>query len=222
MNDKLIQSFATIKNKKEALPILIEFLKKLETQFVNEDNARETVTGPILDAIFDQNDILRKEIECGLVFDFYYRTKIARDFLLSTPEKPKSVWEPQTTKLLLHLAKAGKAKQVLVGGAYFGDQAILVANEINSRNGMLHAFEPNKDQFNMLVHNAELNNIHNIKANNIGLYSNSDTCLKLIGEDSFACAEPVDLIESNEETFKSISIDNYLKEQNIGYNHARY
>jgi hypothetical protein len=122
---------------------------------------RDEITGPIVDAIFNENNIFRKQISNGLVFDFYYRTKIARDFLMSTPEKPDHVWEPQTTKLLMLLSK--NLKEVLIGGAYFGDQAILLANEIKKNNGCVHAFEPNLDQFNMLKHNADINGINNIK-----------------------------------------------------------
>src|SRR4051794_10207528 len=89
---------------------------------------REDVTGPIVDAVHAQGGVVTKELANGLVLDFLYRSKIARDFVLSVPERPEHVWEPQTTKLLLHLAQG--ARNVVVGGAYFGDQAVLLAAAI--------------------------------------------------------------------------------------------
>src|SRR4051812_49729599 len=83
---------------------------------------RDEVTGPIVDALHAEAGVVTKSLANGLVLEFLYRSKIARDFVLSAPPAPDHVWEPQTTKLLLHLARG--ARNVVVGGAYFGDQAV--------------------------------------------------------------------------------------------------
>lgn len=195
---------------------LIAAIKQMEDRLYRPDiNMREEITAPILDAILDDHTVLRKEIAGGLTFDFYYRTKIARDFLLSTPDCPDHVWEPQTTKLLAIFAR--QAKQVLIGGAYFGDQALIVAKEILPKGGTVHCFEPNQDQFNMLIHNAGLNGLDNVRAWRLGLWRNEQDRMKLIGDDSFAHAE---LVTGNGEVdanvFATTSIDAYVKKQEIG------
>ena len=76
---------------------------------------RDEITGPIVDALHDEVGIVRKELSNGLVFEFRYQSRIARDFVMSVPERPDHVWEPQTTRLLLQLARG--AKHVIVGGS---------------------------------------------------------------------------------------------------------
>lgn len=194
----------------------LAWLKEIEeVVHYPEGSIRDEITGPILDTIYNESIILRKQLSNGLVFDFYYRTKIARDFLMSTPEIPNHVWEPQTTKLLLLLSK--NFKQILIGGAYFGDQAILLANEIKKNNGVVHAFEPNLDQFNMLNHNAEINGINNIKTWRMGLWKDSDNSFRLVGEDSFAHAESVihNSTKNDKDIFNTVSIVDYLQKQEI-------
>src|SRR5688572_4567191 len=81
-------------------------------------DVREEITGPIVDALFDDDQVVRKKLSSGVEFEFLYRSKIARDFVMSSPEVPDHAWEPQTSRILVDLAK--RAKQVVVGGAYFG------------------------------------------------------------------------------------------------------
>ncbi len=75
---------------------------------------------------------------------------------------------------------ARTAKQVVVGGAYFGDHAVLIAREVASRGGTVHAFEPNGEQRAMLKRNAELNGLTNIVPRPEGLWHDSTTNLKLV------------------------------------------
>jgi FkbM family methyltransferase len=120
----------------------------------------------------------------GLVFEFPYRSKIARDFVMSRPAKPDHVWEPQTTRLLLHLA--GMVTDVVVGGAYFGDQAIPIANVLRGR-GTCHAFEADAAQAAMIERNAALNHLDNVRVQALGLWSQPAT-LRLVGHDALAGA----------------------------------
>jgi len=179
--------------------------KKIETIGLD---AREEITGPLVDALFDDDQIVRKELSDGTKLDFYYRSKIARDFVMSEPVCPNHAWEPQTTRLLVYLA-AINSGNIIVGGAYFGDQAILVAKEANKAGGIVHAFEPNHDQRKMLSHNAALNSVNNIQFNSEGLWDDASTHLSLVGYDSFAYPEKVDV--GSEGSFKTVTIDGYLK-----------
>ncbi|HVE72407.1 MAG TPA: FkbM family methyltransferase [Thermoanaerobaculia bacterium] len=144
---------------------------------------RDDVTGPIVDALHASLDVVRKELSNGLVFEFPYRSKIARDFVMSVPEKPDHVWEPQTTKLLLHLS-AG-ASHVVIGGAYFGDQAIPVAHAMRGR-GVCHAFEPNREMAAMLSRNAALNALDNVRVHPLALWSDDTSRLAFVGDDAYA------------------------------------
>lgn len=150
-------------------------------------DVRETVSGPLVDALHADDQVLRKELADGTQLEFLYRSKIARDFVMASSERPDHAWEPQTSKLLLDLAR--DARQVVVGGAYFGDQAISLARQIAPGGGVVHAFEPNDEQRAMLMRNAALNNLHNIVPRAEGLWDNSSTRLTLVGFDSFAHPE---------------------------------
>ncbi|WP_127532089.1 FkbM family methyltransferase [Paenibacillus kobensis] len=213
--DKLINALRTIGNNEVARNKLVAVLKEIESELQYEGDAREEVVGPIVDAMFDAQTILNKRISNGLVFDYYYRTKIARDFLLSAPEVPDHVWEPQTTKLLMHLSR--QAKHVLVGGAYFGDQVVMVANQIQGNEGIIHAFEPNVDQNQMLQKNANNNGLTNIRTWRMGLWKDSDSHLRLVGEDSFAYAELAQTENgtADSDAFPTVSIDHYLHSNQI-------
>jgi FkbM family methyltransferase len=178
-------------------------------------SVRDEITGPIVDALYADANTLKKVLKSGIVFEFKYRSKIARDFVLSLEANPDHVWEPQTTKLLLYLAT--NAKHVVIGGAYFGDQAILVAQKLAQSGGICHAFEPNKEEFAMLERNARNNDLHNMRLNCIGLWENDKTSLRLIGDDALAYPEVVteQSPQLDDSTFPTISLNTYGKQHNI-------
>ena len=170
-------------------------------------DVREEITGPLVDALFDDDQVIRRTLSTGVTFEFLYRSKIARDFVMSEPEAPDHAWEPQTSRILVNLAKT--ASQVVIGGAYFGDHAILIAREVAARGGVVHAFEPNNEQRAMLTRNAELNGLTNIRPRPEGLWSDSSTSLKLVGYDSFATAEVAEA--GADDGFQTVTIADYLK-----------
>ncbi|WP_019450530.1 FkbM family methyltransferase [Cupriavidus sp. BIS7] len=187
----------------EFISQILAFEKKVVTPGID---VREEVTGPLIDALHDDDRIVRKELADGTQLDFLYRSKIARDFVMSEPAKPDHAWEPQTSRLLVDLAR--RAKQVVIGGAYFGDQAVLIAKQVAGNGGVVHAFEPNNDQRRMLMHNAGLNKLTNIVPRSEGLWDNSSTTLKLVGFDSFAHPEVAN--EGGDDGFQTVSIQDYL------------
>src|SRR5271169_4158461 len=115
------------------------------------NNVRDTISGPLCDELFTGVHFL-KSLTNGLKIKFIYNSKIAKEFLLSDPNVPDHVWEPQTTKLLLHFSK--NAKNVIIAGAYFGDHAIPVADNIRN-SGICHTFEPNKNNSDLIIENAK-------------------------------------------------------------------
>lgn len=206
-NDKLATALQSIaKNaawRSAFVRHVLAFEKDIATPGVD---IREDVTGPLVDALYGEDEVVRKTLSGGVTLEFLYRSKIARDFVMSEPETPDHAWEPQTSRILVEFAK--RAKQVVVGGAYFGDHAVLIAKEVAKRGGVVHAFEPNDEQRAMLRRNAELNGLTNIVPRSEGLWNNSSTTLKLVGYDSFAAAEQVG--EGDAGGFKTVTISDYL------------
>ncbi|MHA1566152.1 MAG: FkbM family methyltransferase [Alphaproteobacteria bacterium] len=195
---------------------LVEVLRDAEPDFARPDfEVREHVTGPVVDALFSQVDVLRKKLKNGLVFEFVYRSKIARDFVMSTKEAPDHVWEPQTTKLLVHLCQ--EAGNVAVGGAYFGDQAVFMAKAMEKKGGRCHCFEPNPEQSRMLARNTEINGLGNVVINQAALWSVNDVRIALMGSDSHAYPQVImsDTEAAGRETFPAVTLDAYGREKGV-------
>lgn len=188
---------------------LMFLLKEIETEIDSDKDVsvRDEITGPIIDALHDEDDIYRKELKDGTQIEFLYRTKIARDFLLSNQKNPSHVWEPQTTKLLKKLAEA-TTHDILIGGAYFGDHAIILARLMQANHRLIHAFEPNQQQAAMLERNITINNLENICLNKTGLWSVSELRLQLNGFDSFANST---IIDDKNSGFPTTAIDDYIE-----------
>ncbi|AGW94950.1 MULTISPECIES: FkbM family methyltransferase [Cupriavidus] len=214
---KLSAALQAVASNATARDKVIALCKAIEQDFGGyAGSVRDDITGPIVDALHTEATRLRKTLADGTVFEFLYRTKIARDFLMSTPEQPDHVWEPQTTKLLLALSAQGG--HAVVGGAYFGDQVVLMARRLAQAGGTCHAFEPNPDQLSMLRRNAELNAVGNIRSWRLGLWSDSTSQLRLVGHDSFAHAERAEAgaeVDENSSSFATITVDDYCAQQGI-------
>lgn len=175
-------------------------------------DVRETITGPIVDALHAPGMLLRKELANGLVFEFAYRSKIAREFVLAPDVKPDHVWEPQTTRLLLHFSS--RAQNVLIGGGYIGDHAILIAHAMKRNSGVCHVFELNPEAISLMRTNAQRNGIENLVLQQLGLWNVTGSCLSLVGNDSHA--HPVLADDSAlRETFRTMTIDDYAENEKI-------
>lgn len=189
---------------------VIAALRACEPTLAYAGSVRDDVIGPIVDALHDDQDIYEKQLQDGTSLQFFYRTKIARDLLLSTTERPCHVWEPQTTKLLLELSQ-GLHGDVVVGGAYFGDQAVLVAKAVAQKHLKVHCFEPNTEQAGMLHNNVQRNHLNNVKILPNGLWNSSGKRMRLDGFDSFANAVPAE----RDEGFETLTMDDYASRENL-------
>mgnify|MGYP000051734238 CR=1 FL=1 len=176
-----------------------------------KSDIRDKVTGPLADELFSGNKF-SKMLDNGLRMNFVYNSKIAREFLLSQPTVPNHVWEPQTTKLLIHFS--ANAENVIIAGAYFGDQAIPVANNIKANGGVCHTFEPNKGNSDLIIENAALNGLTNVLINNLALWNRSDEKLVFEGED--ALASTVVAGDKDVNALHTITIDDYCSRQQVG------
>jgi FkbM family methyltransferase len=174
-------------------------------------DVREEVAGPIVEALLEGAGVVGVTLEDATRFEVPYRDKIARDLAMRTVENPDHVFEPQTTKLLLHVAR--DARHVLIGGAYSGDHAVLLARRLAHSGGVVHAFEPNPDQMHWLRHNAALNNVENIRFNECALWERSDVRLKLVGHDAFARTEETDAFDPD--GLEVTTIDDYAAREGI-------
>ena len=206
----LASALGLIGRNPEARTKVLQLLQELEALYPLPlpYNVRELVTGPIVDSLFTRDEIVEKKISSGLHFSFRYSSKIARDFVMASPEVPGHVWEPQTTKLLLKLTRPGA--NVVVGGAYFGDQAIIVADHIKP-DGVCHCFDLSKENTDLLRLNASRNGLNNVRALEMGLWSEA-TKLILVGHDSHASARPT---IGDEVGLPATSIDEYCRSESI-------
>ena len=170
-------------------------------------DVREDISGPLVDALFDDDQVVRKQIADGTVFEFLYRSKIARDFIMSEPSVPDHAWEPHTSRLLV---TPGQRRQECGGRRRLLWRPVHPDRQRSAKSGgVVHAFEPNNDQRKMLMHNAELNQLSNIVPRSEGLWDNSTTTLALVGYDSFAHPETVDA--AHDDAFQTVTIDEYLR-----------
>ena len=213
--EKVYNAFAIIGENEKLRHQFIELCREVEESIQLENKSvRDEVTGPIIDALHARVGILSKTIKPGIKFNYEYTSKISRELVMSKEAQPDHVWEPQTTKLLLHFSK--NVEHVLIGGAYFGDQAIIVADQMKKKGSTCHAFEANRDSFKMLALNAKNNNLKNMILNCIGLWSEDNHQLVLVGEDDISAHPEIASIQHNEtETIPTISINTYGKEHNI-------
>jgi len=199
---------------------LIRLEKKYYKYFYRSGyDIRELFTGRILDKYFKKKSMIIKKINKKIVFKFYYNSKISRDFILNPSKKVKYIWEPQTTKLILNLSK--NKKNIIFGGAFFGDQAILCAK--NNKKTTIHAFEPNFNQLKCLRLNKKINNLKNLVIVNKVLYSKSN--LKFNLESSNISGKKLDEGEikivrdkfQKKTSLNSISIDDYCLQNKLNF-----
>ncbi|TAH33034.1 MAG: FkbM family methyltransferase [Alphaproteobacteria bacterium] len=215
-DQKLILALQNLGDFPEAREVIVSALREIEKTVMLPINrsVREELTGPICDALFKFSGVQHKKLADGTDFSFVYRSKIARDFILSPDPKPDHVFEPQTTKLFVKLCKG--VKHVLIGGAYAGDHAIVGAKVAAKSGGIIHCFEPSDEQRNLLLHNADDNSVNGqIKSSELGLWSKGNTILELAGNDAFAYARELRGNKKGKITFKATSIDAYGKKNKI-------
>jgi dTDP-4-dehydrorhamnose 3,5-epimerase len=209
---KLAGTLTQAERKEQQLrEIILKALCQAQSQADNADTFRNEVRLPILRALLHDGQVHRVVLENGLIFEVGLDSRIEEALLLSSSVHPDHVWEPQTTKLLVKLAT--DALHMIVGGAYIGDQVLLIARAMMERNrgGMVHAFDPMEYVFNRLLHHLKINGITNVLAYQIALWEKSNLALRLEGEVALAGCHVAEEGEGDPMTIiKSITIDDYV------------
>ena len=191
--------------------IIFEALRKAEMEAEEPAQFRAQVRWPLVLSLMAQVGVHRVVMENGLVFEVSPDSRIEQALLLSLSARPDHVWEPQTTKLLVALVANGR--DVIVGGAYIGDQALFIARVLadNYPARVVHAFEPMDHAFRGLLRNIQINHLGNVSAHRLSLWDGSER-LGLAGHAGLASSLPVDEVPGGE-IVESISINEYIKSQ---------
>lgn len=190
---------------------IFEALREAELRAVDRAAFREQVRWPLILSLLRDVKAHRVVLENGVVFDVTPDSRIEKALLLSAVAHPDHVWEPQTTKLLVALA--ADASNTIVGGAYIGDHAVLIAK---ATRGTVHAFEPMQHAFDRLLHHVRVNNLENVVAHRIGLWDNSHVSLRLDGHLALASSAAIGSTEVvDSETVQSTSIDEYVRSRGL-------
>jgi len=190
---------------------IFEALRAAELRAKDPAAFREQVRWPLILWLLHDVQSHRVELENGVVFDVTPDSRIEKALLLSSVAHPDHVWEPQTTKLLIALAEG--ATNVIVGGAYIGDHAVLLAK---ASGATIHAFEPMRHAFERLLHHLEINDVRNAVAHQLALWNRSDLKLQLEGHLALASAVvPNENQSTNAELIESLSIDDYVSSQSL-------
>ena len=217
MQHRILDALTTLGADPAARDHIVASLKDIEknAKLPLNRSIREELTGPMADALYKSAGVLRKTLKDGTTFDFVYRSKIARDIILSPDDRPDHIFEPQTTKLFVHLARG--ARHIVIGGAYAGDHAILGAKVIKKHGGIVHGFEPSDEQRALLIRNAKANGVaKNVRGIEFGLWDKDHTILELVGDDAFAHAVPLrGKAGKGAITFPATSIEAYAKKNRI-------
>jgi FkbM family methyltransferase len=210
-NDLLVHALSVLGRDEKIRETILEALRQAELQAEDPSTFREQVRWPLILSLLQDVEAHRVVLENGLAFEITPDSRIEKALLLSSVAHPDHVWEPQTTKLLTTLAIG--ATNVIVGGAYIGDQVALVArgNPDSKRPAMVHAFEPMQHAFDRLQRHVSLNDLENVVCHRSALWSESNVRLRLDGHLALASS----LIEENEpsgdgESCQSLSIDEYV------------
>jgi FkbM family methyltransferase len=193
---------------------LLEALRVAEQDADDPIHFKDNVRWPIIQALLKECGTHKVRLENDVVFEVSADSRIERALLLSSMEFPDHVWEPQTTKLLMALAL--DAENVIVGGAYIGDQVVPMACHLMRQGSktQIHAFEPMMHSFERLRRNIELNSLMNVNAVRQSVWNISGERLVLTGDLALASSAPA-TNDDYADTAISISVDDFAKANSI-------
>lgn len=212
--DELIRAIATAGRNQDFRAATFEALRRAEASVQDANAYRTDVRWPIIQAILSGARYHQVELSNGLKYEIGSDSRIEQALLLSRDAAPDHVWEPQTTRLLVMLA--ANPGDVLVGGAYIGDQVVPIARAVAARSASakVHAFEPMEYSFGRLVRNVQLNGFTNVVMNRAGLWDKPGT-LNLTGEPALSTTEEATGSAAAGETIPAIAADDYAREKGI-------
>jgi len=192
-----------------------EALRRAELNADNPTQFRNEIRWPIISAMLAEARYHRVVLSDGLQYEIGFDSRIERALLLSREAAPNHVWEPQTTKLLVMLASV--PGDILVGGAYIGDQIVPMAKVVESRSttAKVHGFEPMGYSFGRFVRNIQLNNFRNVVTNQAGLWDRPGE-LHIAGEPALSeTSDATGPTPAGAEVVPGITADDYVRDHGI-------
>ncbi len=184
-----------------------EALRVAEIAAPDPQTFRDKIRWVIVSALLKDVPTHRMTLKNGLMFDLRPESRLERALLLTLDAEPDHVWEPQTTRLLVRLAAT--AKNVIVGGAYMGDQVLPMALAMKDR-GRVHAFEVTEEKYGQLIHNIQINARSNVVALRKALWDASDELLSIEGPLGLGFCAPGTPMDGRP-SVRSITMDDYAK-----------
>ncbi len=175
-------------------------------------DARTQILYPLLDKVMVEGQVFDLKLANGLQFEYAYTSSIAKEILLRELDYPSHAWEPMTSKSV-ELIMSNHPGPALIGGAYFGDHALIAARELQLQGnaGPVICVEPNNWQGQLLVKNAIANNLQDLIVwSECVLWDQPDLSFSLNGDDSHAAVR-----QDDDSYCISNTMDRILAEQSI-------
>lgn len=203
--EQLRDALALAGASQETREALFEALRRAHLAAPNRNEFRDRVRWPLIAGILANAGAHRVRTAGGVEFEVSLDSRIERALLLSLEQFPDHVWEPQTTKLLVALGRS--ATNVIIGGAYIGDHALLIASESAGR---VHAFEPMEHAYAKLLRNIAINRAANVIPRRMALWSRSGQSVVAEGDPALVSSRLLGERDSVEQGVPTISIDDYI------------
>lgn len=214
--EELAAALAEVGQSQEARDQLFEALRQAQLASPHPTDFRDRVRFPLIAGLLAESRVHRVTLANGVAFEVSLDSRIERALLLSTSQSPDHVWEPQTSKLLVALGRS--AANVIIGGAYIGDHALLIARAMASDGnaGRVHSFEPMESSYRKLVRNIALNALaDSVVPQRMALWSSSNRRVATDGDPALASSRLLADDESTEDGIVTISIDDYMADQSL-------
>ena len=213
--EQLRAALAAAGESQQVREAVFEALRVAQCAAADPADFRDHVRLPLISGLLANAGSHRVRLQCGVVFDVALDSRIERALLLSVDRVPDHIWEPQTTKLLVALGR--RATNVIIGGAYIGDHALVIAKAMadDRTSGRVHAFEPMQQVYDRLLRNIAINGLENVIARRLGLWSSSNQRLTTEGDPALASSRPLAGNEGGEDDVRSCSIDDYVSAEGL-------
>jgi FkbM family methyltransferase len=208
--EQLCDALAAAGASQETREALFDALRRAHLAAPDRNEFRDRVRWPLIAGILANAGAHRVRTAEGVEFEVSLDSRIERALLLSLEPFPDHVWEPQTTKLLVALGRS--ATNVIIGGAYIGDHALLVAAQSAGR---VHAFEPMEHAYAKLLRNIAINRAANVIPRRMALWSRSGEAVVAEGDPALVSSRLLGQGDSAEQGVPTISIDDYIARERL-------
>jgi FkbM family methyltransferase len=206
MSADVVKALRAAGRSEELRNAVFDALRREQAKAADPMQFKNEIRWPIVEALLEDVRDHTIRLANGLVFTVSADSRIERALLLSDEECPDHIWEPQTTRLLVALGR--RAANVIIGGAYIGDQALFIARALadDGREGRVHAFEPMAVPFEKLQRNIAANGLRNVIPQQLALWSSSHGRVHVEGAPALASSR---LAGDGSGAVETMTIDDY-------------